>query len=177
MELSKSKTFENLAYAFAGESQARNRYTYYASRAKKDGYEQIAAFFEKTAANEKEHAELWFKALEGIGNTWENLSRAATLEHEEWSAMYRGFAETARAEGFVELAETFAAVAEIEHRHEMRFRKLAENIETGEVWVRTGEHRWECRNCGHIHIGESAPEICPVCQHAQSYFELENINY
>lgn len=177
MELSQSKTIENLAYAFAGESQARNRYTFYASRAKKDGYEQIAWFFEKTAANEKEHAELWFKAMEGIASTPENLLRAATLEHEEWSAMYKGFAETARAEGFDEIADTFAAVAKIEKQHEKRFRKLAENIATGEVWVRTGEHRWECRNCGHIHIGDSAPDICPVCQHARAYFELEKINY
>ncbi len=177
MNLSESKTFANLAYAFAGESQARNRYTYYASRAKKDGYEQIAALFEKTAANEKEHAELWFKALEGISDTHTNLLRAAALEREEWTEMYKQFAAVAQEEGFAELAAQFAGVAKIEKRHEERFRKLAENIGTGAVWKRVGERRWECRNCGHIHVGDSAPEICPVCQHARAYFELEKVNY
>ncbi len=177
MELKGSKTAANLAFAFAGESQARNKYTYFASKAKKDGYEQIAAIFEMTANNEKEHAKLWFKALDGIGTTPENLLAAAAGEHEEWTEMYRKFAEEAREEGFTELADQFAAVALIEKRHEERYRKLAANIEKGEVWVRVGENRWECRNCGHIYIGEKAPEVCPVCKHPRAYFELEAKNY
>jgi len=177
MDLKGSKTEANLMYAFAGESQARNKYTYYASKAKKEGYEQIAALFESTANNEKEHAKLWFKAFHGIGNTYENLLDAAAGEHEEWTEMYKNFAEVAKEEGFVELAAQFAAVALIEKRHEERYRKLAENIEKGEVWEKVGENRWECRNCGHIHVGASAPEICPVCKHPRAYFEVEAKNY
>ena len=161
MELKGSKTEANLATAFAGESQARNKYTYFASAARKEGYEQIAAIFEMTANNEKEHAKLWFKELNGIGTTLQNLLAAAAGEHEEWTDMYKRFAEEAKAEGFTELAERFARVADIEKRHEERYRKLAANIEKDEVWVKVGENRWECRNCGHIYIGEKAPEVCP----------------
>ena len=177
MELKGSKTEANLATAFAGESQARNKYTYFASAAKKEGYEQIAAIFEQTANNEKEHAKLWFKELNGIGNTVQNLLAAAAGEHEEWTDMYKRFAEEARAEGFLELAERFEKVAAIEKRHEERYRKLAQNIEKGEVWVKVGENRWECRNCGHIYIGKEAPEVCPVCKHPRAYFEIEAQNY
>ena len=177
MELKGSKTAANLAFAFAGESQARNKYTYFASKARKDGYEQIAAIFEETANNEKEHAKLWFKALGGIGTTPENLLAAAAGEREEWTDMYKRFAEEAKAEGFDELAAQFAAVALIEKRHEERYRKLAANIEKGEVWVKVGENRWECRNCGHVYIGESAPEVCPVCKHPRAYFQIEADNY
>ena len=177
MELKGSKTEANLATAFAGESQARNKYTYFASAARKEGYEQIAAMFEMTANNEKEHAKLWFKELNGIGTTLQNLLAAAAGEHEEWTDMYKRFAEEAKAEGFIELAERFARVADIEKRHEERYRKLAANIEKGEVWVKVGENRWECRNCGHIYIGEKAPEVCPVCKHPKAYFEIEAENY
>lgn len=177
MELKGSKTAANLAYAFAGESQARNKYTYFASAARKEGYEQIAAIFEATANNEKEHAKLWFKALGGLGNTPANLLAAAAGEHEEWTDMYKKFAEEAKAEGFDKLAAQFEKVALIEKRHEERYRKLAENIEKGEVWVRTGERRWECRNCGHVYIGEKAPEVCPVCNHPKAFFEIEAQNY
>ena len=177
MDLKGSKTEANLLYAFAGESQARNKYTYFASKARKEGYEQIAAIFEQTANNEKEHAKLWFKALNGIGTTQENLLAAAAGEHEEWTDMYNRFAEEAKAEGFMELAARFAMVAAIEKRHEERYRKLAANLESGEVWVRVGENRWECRNCGHVYIGEKAPEICPVCSHPKAYFEIEAKNY
>ena len=177
MELKGSKTEANLATAFAGESQARNKYTYFASAARKEGYEQIAAIFEMTANNEKEHAKLWFKELGGIGTTLQNLLAAAAGEHEEWTDMYKRFAEEAKAEGFTELAERFARVADIEKRHEERYRKLAANIEKGEVWVKVGENRWECRNCGHIYIGEKAPEVCPVCKHPKAYFEIEADNY
>ena len=186
MELKGSKTEQNLWTAFAGESQARNKYDYFASRAKKDGYEQIAAIFQETALNEKEHAKLWFKALEGIGDTPANLLAAAAGEHEEWTDMYKrfaeeakaeGFAEEAKAEGFAELAAQFAAVAMIEKRHEERYRKLAANIDNGEVWVKVGENRWECRNCGHVYIGESAPEVCPVCKHPRAYFQIEADNF
>ena len=177
MELKGSKTAANLAFAFAGESQARNKYTYFASAARKEGYEQIAAIFEETANNEKEHAKLWFKALGGIGTTLENLAAAAAGEHEEWTDMYKRFAEEAAAEGFAELARQFAQVAEIEKRHEERYRRLSANIESGEVWVRVGENRWECRNCGHVYIGEKAPESCPVCKHPRAYFQLEAENY
>ena len=177
MELKGSKTEANLATAFAGESQARNKYTYFASAARKEGYEQIAAIFEMTAINEKEHAKLWFKELNGIGTTLQNLLAAAAGEHEEWTDMYKRFAEEAKAEGFIELAERFARVADIEKRHEERYRKLAANIEKGEVWVKVGENRWECRNCGHIYIGEKAPEVCPVCKHPKAYFEIEAENY
>ena len=177
MELKGSKTEANLATAFAGESQARNKYTYFASAARKEGYEQIAAIFEMTANNEKEHAKLWFKELNGIGTTLQNLLAAAAGEHEEWTDMYKRFAEEAKAEGFTELAERFARVADIEKRHEERYLKLAANIEKGEVWVKVGENRWECRNCGHIYIGEKAPEVCPVCKHPKAYFEIEADNY
>ena len=177
MEFKGSKTEANLMYAFAGESQARNKYTYYASKAKKEGYEQIAALFEATANNEKEHAKLWFKAFHGIGTTYENLLDAAAGEHEEWTEMYKNFAEVAKEEGFDDLAAQLAAVAAIEKRHEERYRQLAANIEKGEVWTKVGENRWECRNCGHIHVGESAPELCPVCKHPRAYFEIESKNY
>ncbi|MCQ2379948.1 MAG: rubrerythrin family protein [Victivallaceae bacterium] len=177
MELKGSKTEKNLMTAFAGESQARNKYTYFASKARKEGYEQIAAIFEQTANNEKEHAKLWFKALDGIGTTLDNLRAAAAGEHEEWTDMYKRFAEEARAEGFTELADRFEAVALIEKRHEERYNKLAANIEKNEVWIKIGENRWECRNCGHIYIGEKAPEDCPVCSHPKAYFEIEAQNY
>ena len=177
MELKDSKTAANLAFAFAGESQARNKYTYFASAARKEGYEQIAAIFEQTANNEKEHAKLWFKALGGIGDTKANLLAAAAGEHEEWTQMYKEFSEEAAKEGFAELAAQFAKVADIEKRHEERYRKLAANIEKGEVWVKTGVNRWECRNCGHVYIGETAPESCPVCKHPRAFFEIEAQNY
>ena len=177
MELKGSKTEANLWYAFAGESQARNKYSYFASKARKDGYEQIAAIFESTANNEKEHAKLWFKALNGIGDTLDNLKSAAAGEHEEWTEMYREFSEVAEQEGFCELSRLFARVAEIEKRHENRYNKLIENMEKGEVYVKTGPQRGECRNCGHIHIGDKAPELCPTCKHPQSYFEIEATNY
>ena len=167
MELKGSKTEQNLWTAFAGESQARNKYDYFASRAKKDGYEQIAAIFQETALNEKEHAKLWFKALEGIGDTPANLLAAAAGEHEEWTDMYKRFAEEAKAEGFDKLAFLFAKVAEID----------AANIEKGEVWVRIGPNRWQCRNCGAIIEGEKAPEKCPVCDHPKAYFQIEPENY
>ena len=176
-DFTESKTYANLAYAFAGESQARNKYTYFAGAARKEGYEQIAALFLETAENEKEHAKLWFKAFHGIGTTYENLLDAAAGEHEEWTEMYKNFAEVAKEEGFVELAAQLEAVAAIEKRHEERYRKLAANIDNGEVWTKVGENRWECRNCGHIHTGESAPELCPVCKHPQAYFEIEAKNY
>ena len=168
MELKGSKTAANLAYAFAGESQARNKYTYFASKARKEGYEQIAAIFEATANNEKEHAKLWFKALDGIGDTLTNLKAAAAGENEEWTQMYREFAEVAEAEGFSDIARQFARVAEIEKRHEARYNKLVENMEKGEVYVKTAPNRWECRNCGHVYIGEKAPPVCPVCKHPQA---------
>ena len=177
MELKGSKTEANLWYAFAGESQARNKYSYFASKARKEGFEQIAAIFESTANNEKEHAKLWFKALDGIGDTLSNLKAAAAGEHEEWTEMYREFSEVAAAEGFDELSRLFARVAEIEKRHENRYNKLVENMEKGEVYVKTGPQRWECRNCGHIYIGEAAPEACPVCAHPKAYFEIEATNY
>ncbi len=177
MDLKGSKTAENLAFAFAGESQARNKYDYFASKAKKDGYEQIAAIFQETALNEKEHAKLWFKALDGIGDTKANLLAAAAGEHEEWTAMYKKFAEEARAEGFEAIAKQFEGVAAVEKHHEERYRKLLANIESGEVWVRIGKNRWQCRNCGAIVEGESAPEVCPVCAHPKAYFQIEPENY
>ena len=177
MELKGSKTEQNLWQAFAGESQARNKYDYFASRAKKDGYEQIAAIFQETALNEKEHAKLWFKALSGIGDTPANLLAAAAGEHEEWTEMYKRMSEEAKAEGFEELAALFARVAEIEKHHEERYRKLAANIETGEVWRRIGRNKWQCRNCGAIVESEEAPEKCPVCAHPKAYFQLEAGNY
>ncbi len=177
MELKGSKTEKNLWEAFAGESQARNKYDYFASQAKKEGYEQIAAIFQETALNEKEHAKLWFKALSGIGSTPENLLAAAAGENHEWTEMYRRMAEEAKEEGFGEIARLFSKVAEVEAHHEARYRKLAKNIETGEVWVRVGKNRWQCRNCGAIVESEKAPEACPVCAHPKAYFQLEAGNY
>ena len=177
MDLKGSKTEKNLWYAFAGESQARNKYDYFASKAKKEGYEQIAAIFQETALNEKEHAKLWFKALDGIGDTPANLLAAAAGEHEEWTDMYKRFAEEAEAEGFKDIAFKFRKVAEVEARHEERYRKLAKNIETGEVWVRIGANKWQCRNCGAIIESEKAPEKCPVCDHPKAYFQLEMNNF
>mgnify|MGYP003479128634 FL=1 len=177
MELKGSKTEQNLMAAFAGESQARNKYTYFASVAKKEGYEQIAAIFQQTADNEKEHAKLWFKALGGIGNTAENLVSAANGENEEWTEMYPEFARVAREEGFVALALQFEAVAKIEKEHEERYRKLLENVETAQVFAKAGITVWVCRNCGHIHMAETAPKVCPVCLHPQAYFEVKANNY
>jgi len=177
MELKGSKTEANLQYAFAGESMARNKYTYFASVARKEGYQQIAAIFEETAGNEKEHAKLWFKALGGIGGTLENLLAAAAGENEEWTDMYRRFAEDAEAEGFTQLAYQFRAVAAIEKTHEERYRKLLANVEGGLVFSRDGDMIWECGNCGHIHIGKEAPKACPVCAHPQAYFKIKAENY
>ena len=177
MELKGSKTEQNLWAAFAGESQARNKYDYFASRAKKDGYEQIAAIFQETALNEKEHAKMWFKEVAGIGDTPANLASAAAGEHEEWTEMYKRFAEEAKAEGFDEIARKFAAVAEVERHHEERYLKLAKNIESGEVWKRVGKNKWQCRNCGAIIESESAPEKCPVCAHPKAYVQLEADNF
>ena len=172
-----TQTEKNLEAAFAGESQARNKYTYFASAAKKEGYEQIAALFLKTADNEKEHAKMWFKELQGIGGTAENLEAAAAGENYEWTDMYAGFAKTAEEEGFPELAEKFRAVAEIEKHHEERYRALLKNVETKEVFAKSEVKVWECRNCGHIVVGMEAPEVCPVCAHPQSYFEVHAENY
>lgn len=172
-----TQTEKNLEAAFAGESQARNKYTYFASKAKKEGYEQIAALFLKTADNEKEHAKLWFKELNGIGDTAQNLAAAADGENYEWTDMYDGFAKTADEEGFHELAEKFRLVAAIEKHHEERYRALLRNVETRQVFERAGVKVWECRNCGHIVVGEKAPEVCPACAHPQSYFEIRCENY
>lgn len=172
-----TKTEKNLWEAFAGESQARNKYTYFASVAKKAGYEQIAALFLKTAENEKEHAKLWFKELQGIGDTAENLAAAAEGENYEWTDMYAGFAKTADEEGFHELAEKFRRVAAIERHHEERYRALLKNVETKQVFEKSEFKVWECRNCGHIVVGTKAPEICPVCAHPQAYFEVHAENY
>lgn len=177
MELKGTKTEKNLMAAFAGESQARNKYTYFASIAKKEGYEQIAAIFLKTAENEKEHAKLWFKYLDGIGNTAQNLKAAAEGENYEWTDMYDTFAKEAEEEGFKELAEKFRAVGRIEKTHEERYRTLLNNVETNAVFEKAGERMWECRNCGHIVVGKAAPEICPVCNHPRSYFEVREENY
>ncbi|MBS4960649.1 MAG: rubrerythrin family protein [Clostridiales bacterium] len=178
MELKGSKTEANLKAAFAGESEARNKYTYYASKAKKDGYVQIANLFEMTANNEKEHAKIWFKLLkDGIGSTAENLKDAAYGENYEWTEMYPTFAKEAREEGFEEIARLFEGVAEIEKEHEKRYKKLLENIEGGIVFSRDGDTIWECSNCGHIHIGKTAPMICPICAHPQSYFMVRAENY
>lgn len=177
MELKGSKTEQNLATAFAGESQARNKYTYFASVAKKEGYEQISEIFTKTAANEKEHAELWFKELQLLGNTAENLKAAAEGENYEWTDMYKTFAEEAEAEGFTVLAEKFRKVAAIEKTHEERYLKLLHNVEMQQVFEKAEETMWECRNCGHLVIGKKAPAVCPVCAHPQSYFELRKENY
>ena len=172
-----TQTEKNLEAAFAGESQARNKYTYYASKAKKQGFEQIAALFLETAENEKEHAKLWFKELHGIGNTAENLADAAAGENYEWTDMYAGFAKTAEEEGFPELAAKFRGVAAIEKRHEERYRALLKNVETAQVFERSEVKVWECRNCGHIVVGTKAPEICPVCAHPKAYFEIHKENF
>ena len=179
MELKGSKTEQNLMTAFAGESQARNKYTYFASKAKKDGYEQIAAIFEETANNEKEHAKMWFKELHGgeVPSTVENLNEAADGENYEWTDMYAEFARVAEEEGFKDIAQKFKAVGEIEKHHEERYRKLLKNIEDEVVFSKDEECIWICRNCGHIVIGKKAPKVCPVCAHPQSYFELKSENY
>ena len=172
-----AQTEKNLLAAFAGESEARNKYTFFASKARKEGYEQIAALFLKTAENEKEHAKLWFKELEGIGDTAENLQAAAEGENYEWTDMYEDFAKTAEAEGFTELAHRFRLVAAIEKHHEERYRALLHNVEMAEVFAKSEVKVWECRNCGHIVIGTSAPEVCPTCNHPRSYFEVREENY
>ena len=177
MDLKGSKTEANLLAAFAGESQARNKYTYFASVAKIEGYQQIAAIFEQTANNEKEHAKLWFKALGELGDTAKNLAAAAEGENYEWTDMYKTFAEEAEAEGFHEIAQRFRMVAEIEKAHEERYRALLNNVEMQKVFEKSEETMWECRNCGHLVIGKKAPEICPVCSHPQSYFEVRKENY
>ena len=179
MELKGSKTEENLWTAFAGESQARNKYTYFASKAKKDGYEQIAAIFEETANNEKEHAKMWFKELMGgsILSTEENLKMAAEGENYEWTDMYKEFAKTAKEEGFDRIAFLFEEVGKIEKEHEERYLKLLENVENGLVFSKDGDKMWKCRNCGHVVIGKEAPGVCPVCNHPQSYFEIKAENY
>ena len=177
MELKGTKTEKNLMEAFAGESQARNKYTYFASVAKKEGYEQIAALFQKTADNEKEHAKLWFKALKGIGSTAENLAAAAEGENYEWTDMYDKFARDAEEEGFTELAAQFRMVAAIEKAHEERYRALLSNVEMKAVFEKSDEIMWECRNCGHLVIGKKAPEVCPTCKHPQSYFEVRAESY
>ena len=177
MELKGTKTEQNLMTAFAGESQARNKYTYYASKAKKEGYEQIAALFLKTAENEKEHAKMWFKELNGIGSMAENLGAAADGENYEWTDMYEEFAKTAEAEGFAELAEKFRLVAAIEKHHEERYRALLKNVETAQVFEKSEVKVWECRNCCHIIVGKKAPEICPTCAHPKAYFEVHAENY
>ena len=179
MELKGSKTEQNLMTAFAGESQARNKYTYYASKAKKEGYEQIAALFEETANNENEHAKLWFKALHGgdVPDTITNLGDAADGENYEWTDMYEDFAKTAKEEGFDKLAYLFTEVGKIEKEHEERYRKLLENVENGLVFSKDGDKVWICRNCGHVCIGREAPKVCPVCNHPQAYFEVKSDNY
>lgn len=172
-----TETEKNLKTAFSGESEARNKYTFFASVAKKEGYEQISALFQKTADNEKEHAKMWFKELNGIGDTAQNLAAAAEGENYEWTDMYAGFAETAEKEGFPELAAKFRLVAEIEKHHEERYRALLKNVETAKVFEKSEVKVWECRNCGHIVVGAAAPEICPTCAHPQSYFEVRVENY
>ena len=177
MDYKGTKTEQNLMAAFAGESQARNKYTYFASVAKKEGYEQIAAIFQKTADNEKEHAKMWFKELKGIGDTKANLLAAAEGENYEWTDMYKTFADEAEEEGFTELAAKFRAVAEIEKSHEERYRRLLDNVEMNKVFEKAGETMWECRNCGHLVVGKKAPEICPVCAHPKAFFEVRCENY
>ena len=177
MEIKGSKTEANLWTAFAGESQARNKYTYFASQAKKEGYEQIAAIFEETALNEKEHAKIWFKELQGIGTTAENLEAAANGENYEWTDMYAEFAKTAKEEGFERLAFLFEEVGKIEKEHEERYRKLLENVENGTVFNAGEVKIWKCRNCGHIVVGTNPPEVCPVCNHPKSFFEIKAENY
>ena len=176
-DLTGTKTLENLKTAFAGESMARNKYTYYASQAKKDGYVQIQHIFEATAANEKEHAKLWFKLFHGIGDTYENLLDAAAGENEEWTVMYKEMAATAREEGFDEIAEIMEGVAEIEREHEKRYLKLAQNIQDGTVFEKDDVVIWQCQNCGHIYVGTKAPEVCPVCNHPQAHFQVLPQNY
>ena len=179
MELKGTKTEKNLMAAFAGESEARNKYTYYASKAKKDGYVQIAALFEETAANEKDHAKIWFKLLHdgAVGPTAENLEDAAQGENYEWTDMYPSFAKEAREEGFEQIAALFEAVAAIEKEHEERYRKLLANVQGGLVFSRDEDQIWQCSNCGHIVVGKKAPEVCPVCAHPQSYFQIKAENY
>ena len=177
MELKGSKTEQNLMAAFAGESQARNKYTYFASVAKKEGYEQIAAIFEETANNEKEHAKMWFKALGELGTTTENLKAAAEGENFEWTDMYERFAKDAEEEGFTKLAFQFREVGKIERAHEERYLKLLDNVEMKKVFEKSEETMWECRNCGHLVIGKKPPLVCPVCAHPQSYFEVRKTNY
>ena len=177
MNLKGTKTEKNLMAAFSGESEARNKYTYFASVARKEGYQQIAAIFEETAANEKEHAKLWFKMLGGLGDTAQNLLNAAEGENYEWTDMYARFADEAEEEGFTALAQQFRKVAEVEKAHEERYRKLLSNVEMKAVFEKSEEIIWECRNCGHLVIGKKAPEVCPVCAHPQSYFEVRKENY
>lgn len=176
-ELKGSKTEKNLWEAFAGESQARNKYSYFASKAKKEGYVQIANIFEETANNEKEHAKMWFKLLNGIGTTAENLKAAAEGENYEWTDMYDTFAKEAEEEGFTDIARMFRGVAAIEKEHEERYKKLLANVEGGLVFSRDGEMIWQCGNCGHICVGKSAPNVCPVCDHPQAYFQIKAENY
>lgn len=176
-DLKGTKTEKNLWEAFAGESQARNKYTYFASAAKKEGYEQIAAFFQETADNEKEHAKIWFKKLQGIGNTMENLAAAAAGENEEWTDMYARMAREAREEGFEDIAVLFEGVARIEKEHEERYRQLLQNIKDGKVFKREQSDVWHCRNCGHIAKGSEAPEVCPVCDHPRAHFQLAPENF
>ncbi len=177
MDIKGTKTEKNLQTAFAGESQARNKYTYFASVAKKEGYEQISALFLETAENEKEHAKMWFKLLGGIGDTAANLKAAAEGENFEWTDMYAEFAKTAREEGFDAIAKMFEGVAAIEKHHEERYRKLLKNVEDKVVFSSEGDAIWQCRNCGHIVVGKEAPEVCPVCAHPQAYFQIEAQNY
>ena len=177
MDFKGSRTETNLQHAFAGESQARNKYTYFSSVAKKEGYEQIAALFLETAENEKEHAKLWFQKLNGIGTTIENLKAAAAGEHGEWVSMYPTMAEDARNEGFIDIAVMFEKVAEIEKSHEQRYVKLLENISSDGVFRKGSSNEWICRNCGHIHVGQDAPNVCQVCSHPKAYFEVRAINY
>ena len=177
-ELKGTKTYDNLAFAFAGESQARNKYSFFASAAKKEGYEQISEIFTKTADNEKEHAKMWYKLLmNGVGDTQTNLRLAAEGENEEWTQMYRRFAEEADAEGFPEIAEKFRGVAAIEKEHEERYLALLANLQNGSVFVKDAPQVWICRNCGHVHVGPEAPDECPVCAHPKAYFELQAKNY
>ncbi|MFI3164041.1 MAG: rubrerythrin family protein [Bacillota bacterium] len=177
MEFKGSKTEKNLQSAFAGESQARNKYTYFASKAKKEGYVQIAEYFEQTANNEKEHAKLWFKELGGIGSTMENLAAAAAGENFEWTDMYATFASEAEAEGFAEIAKKFRLIGAVEKAHEERYLALLENLKNNEVFKKSEETVWECKNCGHFHVGNEAPDLCPACAHPQGYFEVHKINY
>lgn len=177
VDFESSQTKKNLEAAFAGESQATNKYAYYASKAKKEGYEQIAAIFTETSGNEKEHAKLWFKELGGIGTTAENLMAAAEGEHDEWTSMYKRMAEEAREEGFHRIADLFAAVGEIEKSHYERYLKLLENLENDEVFKKSSVKVWYCRNCGHLEYGDKAPDVCPVCNHPQSFFEVKADNY